>query len=343
MKKHLGAAELLRSMGLIVDGPALWGSPVRSRAPGVYVVELPAPMPEPPVDLAAVRGWIERVPTLLVDGERPTAHQLAARLGAFWLPDQSVVYVGRSTAAVGRRVEAFYHTPLGDRRPHAGGHWLKTLRVLDRLRIWWAETDAAEEYEDGLLSAFAAQVDPEVAARLHDPTLVLPFANLATATGERKAHGITGSVLRDEEERSTVQQVGSSDRGRSAGAASPRPPAASSSDSAARSGPAPVSATAARSGPGTGSRAAARPSTAPRPTGPAARSASRSTGATPSTPVRGRQTRPRQGGPTKPPPSPTYLSAGGLEQLRAELARQEKDLAVRVGQQRQGEQTERSS
>ena len=65
-------------------------------------------------------------------------------------------------------------TPLGDRKPYAGGYWLKTLAGLDRLRVWWAETDAPEEYEDALLEAFAAGVPPDVAARLHDPDVVLP-------------------------------------------------------------------------------------------------------------------------------------------------------------------------
>ncbi len=37
------AADLLRAVGLVVDGPVTWGSPVRSRKPGVYAVELPAP------------------------------------------------------------------------------------------------------------------------------------------------------------------------------------------------------------------------------------------------------------------------------------------------------------
>ena len=45
-----------------------------------------------------------------------------------------------------------YATILCDVRPHSGGHWLKTLSVLNDLRIWWAETDAHEEYLDRLLT-----------------------------------------------------------------------------------------------------------------------------------------------------------------------------------------------
>lgn len=189
------AAELMRSVGLVVDGPVTWGQPVRSAAPGVYVVELAAPLAAAPVDHTVLRTWIERVPTLRVDGARPTPHQLAARLAAFWYPDQTILYVGRTSRALGGRLAAYYRTPLGDPRPHAGGQWLKTLRDLSRCLVWWAESDADEEYEDALLGAFERSVDPDVLERLYDPTVVVPFANLQTASGLRKDHGIGGSLL----------------------------------------------------------------------------------------------------------------------------------------------------
>ncbi len=197
--RPLGAAELLRSVGLLADGPATWGTPVRSNSPGVYLIELPSPPQAAPVDFEAVGRWLERVPGLTLDGATPTGRELAARLHRFWLPDQPVLYIGMSRASVRARVSAYYKTPLGNRRPHAGGLWLKALSGLDRLRLWWAETDAAEEYEDALLSAFAEGVPEEVAAALHDPAVVLPFANLQTADGVRKDHGLRGQLLADEE------------------------------------------------------------------------------------------------------------------------------------------------
>lgn len=194
--RPLGAAELLRSVGLMADGPVTWGRPIPSAQPGIYVIEWPESRPDAPVDLSLVGKWLERLDGLRLEGRRPTSRELAARLHDFWLPGQTVLYVGMTTVSIGGRVGAFYRTPLGDRKPHAGGHWLKTLRGLDRARVWWAETTAAEEYEDGLLSAFAAAVDasPEGAPRLPDRTVVLPFANLQTATGARKAHGISGAI-----------------------------------------------------------------------------------------------------------------------------------------------------
>jgi hypothetical protein len=194
--RPLAAAELLRSVGLMADGPVTWGRPVQTGGPGVYLVEWPEPRADAPVELTLVGKWLERLPAMRLDGARPSSREVAARLHDFWLPGQVVVYVGRTTASIGGRVGAFYRTPLGERGPHAGGQWLQTLRGLARARVWWAVTDAPEEYEDALIGAFAATVDATAAGtpRLPDREVILPFANLQSATGARKAHGLTGTV-----------------------------------------------------------------------------------------------------------------------------------------------------
>lgn len=197
MSAGRSAPELLRAVGLLADGPVVLGRPIRAPGPGVYLVELASPLPEAPIELTRVGKWIERVPSLRLDGERPTSRALAARLAAFWVPSSPVLYVGSTDGQVAGRVAALEHHVLGDRRPHAAAHWLKALRV-DGLRVWWASTDAPEEYEDALLDAFATAVDPADVARLHRPRPLLPFANLRTTTSERKDHGITGSVRVEE-------------------------------------------------------------------------------------------------------------------------------------------------
>ena len=179
----------------MADGPAVWGRPVQAQGPGVFVVEAPAPLPSAPIELTRVGKWIERVEGLRLDGEVPTSKALAARLGSFWLPSQTVLYIGTSDASVARRVAAMAKTELGDRRPAAGGHWLKTLRSLDGLKVWWAATAATEEYEDALLAAFAAGVPEADLAALPDRTVVLPWANLRRPTGERKATGLKGALI----------------------------------------------------------------------------------------------------------------------------------------------------
>lgn len=188
-------AALLRDVGLMVDGPLPYGRPVPARGPGVFIIELPAPLATPPLELTRVGVWLGRVPTLRLDGAIPTSKALQARLASFWLPSQTILYIGAAETSVGGRVAALDKTVLGDRKPHSGGHWLKALKVLPTCRVWWAATDAVAEYEDALLSAFADDVVDEERAALPDQAVVLPFANLRRPTGERKATGLTGSLI----------------------------------------------------------------------------------------------------------------------------------------------------
>ena len=188
------APGLLRGVGLLADGPVPWGRSVPASGPGIFLVELPAPLATAPMELTRVGKWLERIDTLRLDGERPTSRALAARLASFWLPSQVVLYVGATPTSIASRVRAVRETELGERRPHPGGHWLHVLTVLDRARVWWAATDAVEEYEDALLTAFGDGVSAAERAALPDHDVVLPFANLRTPTGTRKQTGLTGSI-----------------------------------------------------------------------------------------------------------------------------------------------------
>ncbi len=186
-------SALFRAVGLTPDGPGRWGAPIRVGGPGVFVVEWPATLDRAPVDISAVGTWLARVPTLLVDGERPTGKGLAARLAAWWLPGETLVYVG-SARSIAKRVDGMARTPLGDARPNPGGQWLKALLGIGGARTWWAATDAAEEYEDALLEAFATAVPAVATAALPDASLVLPFANRRRPGGAVRADGVTGST-----------------------------------------------------------------------------------------------------------------------------------------------------
>jgi transcription elongation factor GreA len=190
-----GAAALFRTVGLMADGPVVWGRPIPARGSGVFIIELPATLHHAPVEHTRIGKWLEHVPGLLLDGVHPTTRALASRLEAFWLPSTRVLFVGTTDGSIGGRIEAIRNTALGDRRPHPGGHWLHALTGLETARVWWAATSAVEEAEDALLTAFADTVPAAERAALHDPKVVLPFANLRTATGERKKTGLANSLV----------------------------------------------------------------------------------------------------------------------------------------------------
>jgi transcription elongation factor GreA len=191
------AAELLREVGLLADGPVLFGRPGGSRNPGIYLVELATPVATAPLEHTRIVKWLERVPGLRLDGERPTPKQLLARLGAFWLPEQPVVYAGatRQTGTTAGRIASLANHVPGDRQPHPDGQWLHLLLRAREARVWWAATKAPEEYLDAVLEAFAAGVGADERAGLPSRTPVLPWAVMRRPTGERKVTGITGTVL----------------------------------------------------------------------------------------------------------------------------------------------------
>jgi transcription elongation factor GreA len=195
MPDDRSAATLLREVGLMADGPVQWGKPVRHGAPGVYVIELAGPQPSPALDLSVVGKWLERVPELRMDGARPVSKDLQARLGRFWLPSQPVVFIGSTPGSVAGRVAAIVRTVPGDRKPAASGFWLHFLRAMPDLRIWWAATDAPEEYEDALLDAFSTGVPEPDRLALPDPSIVLPWAVLRSPSGVRKPTGIANPLL----------------------------------------------------------------------------------------------------------------------------------------------------
>jgi hypothetical protein len=89
------------------------------------------------------------------------------------------------------RIGAYYATPLGNRGPHAGGHWVKTLAVLSETFVHYAEVADCEKAETTLLRAFSTRVSPATRQRIGEPSL--PFANLEFPDGtrkQRKRHGI---------------------------------------------------------------------------------------------------------------------------------------------------------
>jgi len=195
--KALSAAALLSGVGLMADGPVRWDRPVPASGPGLYVVEMAEPLAEAPIELTKVGKWLERVETLRLDGTRPTSKALAARLASLWLPNATVLYIGSTSGSIGGRVRGLPIHVLGDRRPHADGHWLQTLRGLADLRVWWARTAAPEEALDAVLDAFAAG-DPGAMPNRPAGALLLPWANMRRPTGERQQHGITASMIADE-------------------------------------------------------------------------------------------------------------------------------------------------
>lgn len=191
--------SVLAEAGLVPDGVVRWGELINSDEPGIYVVssvdDVDAEGHEPrpaPIDEIAVARLLELRPELTMDGIRPDSIQLAERLAKFWLPDEHIIYIGLASD-LHNRVNQFYGTPLGARRPHAGGWFLKTLRNVEDVYVHWSKTYDCVAAEGAAIGAFVDRVSSHAKAQLRDPPHPFPFANLEWPPGTRKAHGIRGA------------------------------------------------------------------------------------------------------------------------------------------------------
>jgi hypothetical protein len=164
----------------------------------VYAVALSAnseeltALPIAPLSMAAVGELLAVRPELTLDGARPSARALAERIPSFWLPDETIVYIGLAGTSLRTRVRDYYKTPLGARRPHAGGWFIKSLANVNDLFVHFAPADDRRAAENAMLGSFCSRVSEATLAALRDPAHPFPFANLEWPAGVRKVHGIKG-------------------------------------------------------------------------------------------------------------------------------------------------------
>lgn len=175
-----------------------WGNKPAIEGPGVYLISTSADrdteggIREAPIDAAAVRTLLGVRPDAKVDGVQATEASVIRRLKGLWVQDEPVVYIGLAGTSVSKRVSQYYSTRIGARAPHAGAWPLKMLRDLDRLWVHTAACSDPGAAEISMLEAFASGCNGAARSALHDPNLVLPYANLELTKGQRKQHGFTG-------------------------------------------------------------------------------------------------------------------------------------------------------
>lgn len=192
--------ELFDSVGKEIMGQVKWNEKIACDLPGVYCVSISnnenvlKTIEKYPVSLSEIEEWINYVPNMKIDGNIPTVEEVAERLSKFWLPKETILYIGKAGTSLRKRVNQYYKTKLGDKRPHAGGHWLKTLDIINELNIFWTTSGEqnAEELEQELLSKFVESINYK--NELYDAEHPFPFANREYPRGNRKIHNISKSV-----------------------------------------------------------------------------------------------------------------------------------------------------
>jgi hypothetical protein len=120
--------ELYALAGILPTGTTRWRDDVPTEQSGVYVISIEGEVPD----------------LNLPDHER-----------AFWLPDQTIIYIG-SARRLRRRLHQFRRHVYGRSSPHRGGQAILLLNCAKT--ITWAEVEDYGTAEAALIEAFRAQV-----------------------------------------------------------------------------------------------------------------------------------------------------------------------------------------
>jgi hypothetical protein len=124
--RRLTAEELYALAEIAPVGTTPWEDKVPSKQSGVYVISTVG----------------EVIHVNLPGEEQP-----------FWLPDQTIVYIGRAKH-LSRRLRQFQRHVYGQKSPHRGGQAILLLNCS--MTITWAEVSDYAAAEAALIEAFQA-------------------------------------------------------------------------------------------------------------------------------------------------------------------------------------------
>ncbi len=195
--------ELIDYFDLPKSKMVKWNEKVPSEKEGFYIVILSADpslnigiLNDIPISRKIIDNWIKKVNGFELDKVLTfNSDKVIERLSQFWLPDENIIYIGKAPIrcngkGIGNRVNEFYNTEYGEKRPHAGGHWIKSLTILNNLNVYYILCDNSGETEIKLLKYFIDNVSDKLKQILRDKELMMPFANLEFKKGQIKKHGI---------------------------------------------------------------------------------------------------------------------------------------------------------
>ena len=195
--------KLSENYNLPLANRVKWNERIPTQDEGVYIVSLSDDpgrnngiQKNPPISRDIIEKWIAKVDGFEIDKIKTfDPDKVIERLSQFWLPDENILYIGKapkrsSGKGIGNRVREYYKTDYGEKRPHAGGHWLKSLTILDELFVYYTACENPGRIEEGMLRFFCNNVSEATISILREKELPLPFANLQLRRGQVKNHGL---------------------------------------------------------------------------------------------------------------------------------------------------------
>lgn len=196
--------ELVEKSGLDPDAvkKVKWGTPVNTQKEGVYIISMSKTPNENnsletfPISMKILKEWIDKVGGFTLDKKLTRSHELIKeRLSKFWLKDENILYIGKAPIrkngdGLGNRIQEYYNTGFGEKRPHAGGHWIKLLENLKDLYVYYIECQECERVEKEMIANFGKSISESSQEQLLETGVILPFANLEDGNKIRKSHGL---------------------------------------------------------------------------------------------------------------------------------------------------------
>ena len=208
--------DIFKQIGLHIKGQVKWNSSIPVDKCGLYVIAL-TENPDslickvnPNLSDTAFDDWLMTVSSggkqILIDDLPANRESLKTRLSKFWIPDETIIYIGKAGPSKSRtlkkRVNEYFSTKLGCDKKHAGGHWINVLQNIYDLTIFYCEysNDDIEEMEEKMLLYFIDNVTESIKQFLYDENNCFPFANKevhrhSIKTKFKKNHGLKNQTI----------------------------------------------------------------------------------------------------------------------------------------------------
>jgi len=197
--------QLFNQFDIVNFNQVKWNTPFKETKAGVYIVSTSDNSDkhfgisnQPIFDDQQIKFWISKLLNFQIDGISASAENLRKRLTDFWLPDESILYIGKAPkrkkgSGLSKRVTEYFSTIIGNSGPHSGGQWIKTLKNINSFTVYYGACDECGEIENKMLQFFMNNISKETLLNLHDKQLPLPFANIKYLSS--KKHGFKNQRL----------------------------------------------------------------------------------------------------------------------------------------------------
>ena len=179
-----------------------WGTVVNNKNEGIYIISTSSEPDKnygisntPDYNDHEIEMWINKLSNFQIDKIEVSFESLKRRLSQFWLSDENILYIGKAPKrkngdAIGNRLKEYYDTKIGDRSPHSGGQWVKVLKNLSSLYVYFGNCKYPGKIELKMFDYFMNNISQKSLENLYYPKLPLPFANIRYKLGMDKKTGL---------------------------------------------------------------------------------------------------------------------------------------------------------